>query len=106
MADKWSNIIASDKSGNSATIDVSAWLGKATLDACVEISALCARDTLTNQGAISYLKRIGAGAFEYDFGALDGTGNPFTKSYTNLLYDHLPCLHPKIRATLTVCSVR
>jgi len=35
MTDKWNNIIANDKSGRSATIDVSAWLGKATLDACV-----------------------------------------------------------------------
>jgi len=33
MADKWNNIIASGESGNSATIDVSMWLGKATLDA-------------------------------------------------------------------------
>ena len=37
MADKWSNIIANDKSGNSATVDVSAWLGKATLDAYVQV---------------------------------------------------------------------
>ena len=36
------------------------------------------------------LDRIGAAAFEYDFGALDETDNPFTKSYTNLLYDRLP----------------
>ena len=35
-------------------------------------------------------KRIGAGAFEYDFGALDDADNPFTKSYTNLMYDRLP----------------
>jgi len=32
---------------------------------------------------------IGAGAFGYDFGALDDTDNPFTKSYTNLTYDRL-----------------
>ena len=38
----------------------------------------------------SPLERIGAGAFEYDFGALDETDNPFTKSYTNLLYDYPP----------------
>jgi len=36
------------------------------------------------------LQRIGAGAFEHDFGALDDTDDPFTKSYMNLLYDHLP----------------
>ena len=40
MADKWSNIIANGKSGNSATIDVSVWLGKATLDACVQALVL------------------------------------------------------------------
>jgi len=39
MADKWSNIIANGKTGNSATIDVSVWLGKATLDACVQASS-------------------------------------------------------------------
>ena len=85
MADKWSNIIANDKSGNSATVDVSAWLGRATLDAYVRVSVLG-----MGQTANSPLERIGAGAFEYDFGALDETDNPFTKSYTNLLYDHQP----------------
>ena len=30
------------------------------------------------------LKRIGAGALDYDFGALDDADNPFTKSYMNL----------------------
>ena len=40
MADKWSSIIANDKSGHFATIDVSAWLGKATLDAYVRALAL------------------------------------------------------------------
>ena len=35
------------------------------------------------------LKRIGAGALDYDFGALDDADNPFTKSYTNLVYDRL-----------------
>ena len=28
--------------------------------------------------------RIGAGAFEYEFGAVDGSDNPLTKSYFNL----------------------
>ena len=37
----------------------------------------------------SFLKRIGAGAFEYDFGALDGTDNPLAKSYQNLMYGNL-----------------
>ena len=40
----------------------------------------------------SFLKRIGAGAFEYDFGALDGADNPLAKSYQNLMYDHLSSL--------------
>ena len=35
MADKWSGIIENGKSGDSAIIDVSMWMGKATLDACV-----------------------------------------------------------------------
>ena len=36
-----------------------------------------------------YLERIGAGAFEYDFGALDDADNPLTKSYWGLLYGYL-----------------
>ena len=35
MADKWNRIIESSKSGDSAVIDVTMWLGKATLDAYV-----------------------------------------------------------------------
>ena len=37
--------------------------------------------TSTNSSETS----IGAGAFDYDFGALENTDNKFTKSYTNLL---------------------
>ena len=37
----------------------------------------------------SLLKRIGAGAFDYDFGALDDADNPLTKSYADLMYDDL-----------------
>ena len=33
------------------------------------------------------LKRIGAGALEYDFGALDDADNPLTKSYLDIMYD-------------------
>ena len=51
------------------------------------------------------LERIGAGAFEYDFGALDDADDPFTKSYTNLLYDY-PSSLPKVPIALTVLSVR
>jgi len=88
MADKWSDIIANSKSGSSTTVDVSAWLGKATLDAYVQVlvSGMDERRLIVN----SHLERIGAGAFGYDFGALDETDNSFTKSYQNLLYDHLP----------------
>jgi len=35
------------------------------------------------------LIRIGAGAFAYNFGALDDADNPLTKSYMNVAYDHL-----------------
>ena len=35
MAEKWIDIIETSESGRSATIDVSMWLGKATLDAYV-----------------------------------------------------------------------
>ena len=35
MADEWSNIIENSNSGYSAVIDVSMWMGKATLDGCV-----------------------------------------------------------------------
>ena len=36
------------------------------------------------------LERIGAGAFDYDFGALDDTDNPLTKSYLNMMYGDVP----------------
>jgi len=48
-ADKWSNIIANDKSGHSATIDVSMWFGKATLDACVFVPVLDVRWVRTDR---------------------------------------------------------
>ena len=67
------------------------WLGKATLDACVLVLAFGLRGLRIIRELIS-LKRIGAGAFDYDFGALDGADNPFTKSYTNLVYDRLSFL--------------
>jgi len=57
MADKWSNIIANDKSGRSATIDVCVWLGKATLDACVQYSALSVCGPRVNRKAISQKDR-------------------------------------------------
>ena len=83
MADKWSNIIENSKLGYSAVIDVNMWFGKATLDAYGSVATLYVRRPQTNG---DLLKRIGAGAFGYDFGALDDTDNPLTKSYQNLVY--------------------
>jgi len=88
MVDKWSDIIENGKSGMSAIIDVNMWLEKATLDACVLPSLLGWHGLWTNRKLIS--GRIGAGAFEYDFGALDDTDNPLTKSYLNLMCDNPP----------------
>jgi len=34
-------------------------------------------------------ERIGTGAFGYNFGALDDVDNPLTKSYMDLMCDHL-----------------
>ena len=45
-----------------------------------------------------HLKRIGAGAFEYDFGALDDSDDPLTKSYTDLMCDNLPVVRNLHRA--------
>ena len=44
---------------------------------------------LTHEVAI----RIGMGAFEYEFGALDGSGNPLAKTYSNL--SHVPTIKPQ-----------
>ncbi|KAF9779010.1 cytochrome P450 [Thelephora terrestris] len=63
LAEKWHETLSTAGSGRAAIIDVHSWLSKATLDA------------------------IGAGAFDYDFGALENTDNKFTKSYANLLFD-------------------
>ena len=86
MADKWSSIIENSKTGYSAVLDANMWLGKAALDACVTTSVSGVRWLwlIVN----SSLNRMGAGAFDYDFGALDDSDNSFTKSYTNLMYDH------------------
>jgi len=53
MADKWSGIIENDESKHSAVIDVSMWLGKATLDAYVVIFMLGARGLRVNRRLIS-----------------------------------------------------
>ena len=87
MADKWNSIIENSKSGHSTVIDVNMWFGKATLDAYVSAAVLSVHKLRTNGELTS--QRIGAGAFEYDFGALDDADNPLTKSYRNLMYDHL-----------------
>ena len=49
MADKWSNIIENGETGYSAAIDVNAWVGKATLDACVLVLGFCWRKPWTNR---------------------------------------------------------
>ena len=88
MADKWSSIIENGKPGYSAIIDVNVWFGKATLDAYVLVLAL----VWVSYGLTANLppERIGAGAFEYDFGALDDADNPLAKSYTDIMYDQPP----------------
>ena len=96
MADKWSGTIEKGRPGQPAVIDVNMWFGKATLDAYVSVAALCAHGLRTNGELTSH--RIGAGAFEYDFGALDGADNPLAKSYQNLMYDHLSSL-PVLRGS-------
>jgi len=83
MADKWSSIIENSDPGYSAIIDVTIWMGKATLDACV----LALVSGVHRLIATSSFERIGTGAFDYDFGALDGADNPLAKSYTNVMYD-------------------
>ena len=87
MVDKWNDIIGNSESGSSIVIDASGWLGKATLDACVLASALGVRRLRTD--LISHLTSFGVGAFGYDFGALDEKDNQLTKSYMNVMYDHL-----------------
>ncbi|KAF9645980.1 cytochrome P450 [Thelephora ganbajun] len=62
LADKWHEAISSGKPGQAVIIDINSWLSKATLDA------------------------IGAGAFGYDFGALENTDNKLAKSYVNLTF--------------------
>jgi len=88
MADKWNSIVENSESRDSAIIDVNAWMGKATLDACVLalVLGVCTGHGLTMN---SSLKRIGVGAFGYDFGALDDANNPLTKSYMDLMCGHL-----------------
>jgi len=62
LAGKWHEAISSGESGQAAIINVNSWISKATLDA------------------------VGAGAFGYDFGALENTDNKFTKSYMGLAF--------------------
>lgn len=79
--DKWHEAISNDGSGQTATIDVHSWLNKATLDAYVQVSSavfMCCTHWLKTS--------IGAGAFDYDFGAVENTNNKLTKSYTDLMY--------------------
>ncbi|SJL11330.1 uncharacterized protein ARMOST_14733 [Armillaria ostoyae] len=62
MAQKWKDSIEVS-SDQSAVIDVSSWISRATLDA------------------------IGQAAFDYQFGALDDSDNALAKAYYNLFFD-------------------
>ena len=101
MADKWNDIIENSESGYSAVVDANMWLGKAALDTYVPVStlSLCGLQ-------INFILRIGAGAFDYDFGALDEADNPLTKSYTDIMYGHLssPVVHISHHANHLPCS--
>ena len=65
-------------SGGPVIINVYSWLRKATLDAYVGESRI------RWFGCSPIETSIGAGGFDYDFGALEDTDNKFTKSYVNL----------------------
>lgn len=71
IVDKWHEIIFNAKSEHGVVIDVQDWISRGALDA------------------------IGAGAFDYDFGAVEGTGNKFTESYTNLNFGAFGMLSKK-----------
>ncbi|KAF9787520.1 cytochrome P450 [Thelephora terrestris] len=62
LAEIWRESISAAGSGQAAIIDVHSWLSKTALDV------------------------IGAGAFDYDFGALENKDNKLTKSYENLTF--------------------
>ncbi|KAK0238250.1 cytochrome P450 [Armillaria nabsnona] len=62
MAQKWKDSIEVS-SDQSAVMDVSSWISRATLDA------------------------IGQAAFDYQFGALDDSDNALAKAYYNLFFD-------------------
>ena len=79
LVDKWHEVIEGSASGGSSVIDIPSWLSKATLDAYVAAP----RHPYPTYELVS---RIGMGAFEYEFGALDGLDNPLAKTYSNLLY--------------------
>ncbi|KAF9780802.1 cytochrome P450 [Thelephora terrestris] len=63
LVDKWHETISNSESGQTAIFDVNSWLNKASLDA------------------------VGAGAFGYDFGALENAGNKLAETYENLTFD-------------------
>lgn len=63
LVDKWQEIISNSESENAAIINVYSWFSRAALDA------------------------IGAGAFDYDFGALENSDNKLTKSYKDLTFN-------------------
>ncbi|KAF8878342.1 cytochrome P450 [Mucidula mucida] len=62
LAQKWQDLIASDAQ-QMTVVSIPWWISRATLDA------------------------IGEAAFDYQFGALDNTGNALADMYTNLFFD-------------------
>ncbi|KAG7442657.1 cytochrome P450, partial [Guyanagaster necrorhizus] len=64
MTSKWREMISTTDE-QSVVIDIPSWTSRATLDAIGEVLA----------------------AFDYQFGALDGSAKPLTVAYTNMLFD-------------------
>ncbi|OAX35971.1 cytochrome P450 [Rhizopogon vinicolor AM-OR11-026] len=62
MSQKWMDLITNYK-GESAVLNIAAWLSRAALDA------------------------IGEGAFDIRFGSLDSNGSPLARAYSNMLTD-------------------
>ena len=87
LADKWHESVETEGSGESLVTDVHSWFAKATLDAYVA-PLLCY--LLSHLKVHNGSNSIGAGAFDYDFGALDGADNALARTYANLLYASTP----------------
>jgi hypothetical protein len=79
LVDRWHELVVGDGFGESSIIDTASWLKKATLDAYVTTPHWSAFYSRACQ-------RIGAGAFQYDFGALDGSDNILARTYSGMRY--------------------